>query len=162
MVVPTLIYGSVCWFNNVTNTKCLEKVQKRCTRWISSDWKSNYKQLLLKCNLLPLSLYLQLQDILFLMKCMGGRFDYNFDRYLCVRDHPRPVRSDNYLTFAHRNPRSTICQQSFFTRTMALINRLPNSLNFREPEGLKERILKHLWSHFEKNYNELVSDTWKL
>lgn len=162
MVVPTLIYGSVCWFNNVTNTKCLEKVQKRCTRWISSDWKSNYKQLLLKCNLLPLSLYLQLQDILFLMKCMGGRFDYNFDRYLCVRDHPRPVRSDNYLTFAHRNPRSTICQQSFFTRTMALINRLPNSLNFQEPEGLKARILKHLWSHFEKNYNELVSDTWKL
>ena len=26
----------------------LEKVQKRSTKWISSDWKSNYKELLLR------------------------------------------------------------------------------------------------------------------
>ena len=65
MVVRTLIYGSVCLFNNVTNTKSLENVQKYCTKWISNDRTSNYQQLLLKWRILPLSLYLQLQDILF-------------------------------------------------------------------------------------------------
>ena len=97
-MVPTLIFSSVCWLNNVTNTKSLENVQKRCTKWISSDWKSNYKQLLLKCRFLPLSLYLQLQDILFLTKCMNGGFEYNFYKYLCFRGHPSLLRSNNCLT----------------------------------------------------------------
>ena len=126
-MVPTLIYDSVCcvcWFNIVTNTKSLENVQKRCTKGISGDWKSNYKQLLLKCRLLPLSLYLQSQDILFPTKCMISGFVYNFDQYFCFRDHPRPLRSISCLTFEHRKPRSTICKQRFFTRTMSLINRL--------------------------------------
>ena len=29
MVVQTLIYGSVCWFNKLMTTKSLENVQKR-------------------------------------------------------------------------------------------------------------------------------------
>ena len=119
MVEPTLNCGSVCLFNNVTNTKYLENVQKRCTKWIRNDWKSNYKQLLLECRILPLSLYLQLQDIFFLTKCMNGGFDYNFQQYLRFKDHPRLLRSDNCLTFEHRKPLSVICKQSFFTQTMS-------------------------------------------
>ena len=58
-----------------------------------------------------------------------SEFDYNFDQHLRFKD-PRPLRSDNCLRFDHRKPRSTICQQSFFTRTMSLISRPPKNLNF--------------------------------
>ena len=44
---------------------------------------------------------------------------------------------------------------------MPLINQLPKNVNSEDPQGLKERLLKFL-SHFENNFNELVSDTWKL
>ena len=84
LVVPTLISLSVCWFKKVTKTNFLGKVQKRGTKWISSDWKSNYKQWLLEC---------------FLLAICNSSFDANFDQYLFFRDHPCPLGSDSCLTF---------------------------------------------------------------
>ena len=93
---------------------------------------------------------------------MNVCFDYNFDPYLCSKDQPRPLRSDKCLTFEHRKTRLTICKQSFFTRTMSLIDQLPKNLKFEDPQSLKERLLKYFWVQVENNFNELVSDTWKL
>ena len=92
---------------------------------------------------------------------MNERFDYNFDHYLCFRDHPRPLRSDKRLKFEPRKPPSTNCKKSFFTQTMSLINRLPKNLNFQDLQGLKERLLNYFRAHLGKNYNELVSDPRK-
>ena len=65
MVLPVLLYGIACWFANVTNTKTLESVQKKSWKWINNTSNNNYKELLYYNLILPLSLYLQLQDLLF-------------------------------------------------------------------------------------------------
>ena len=110
MEVPTLIYDSLCWFNNVTNTKSLKNYEE-AVQGISSDWKSNYKQMLREYRILPLSLCLQLPDILILKKGMNGGFDHYFVPHHCFRIYPRPLRSDNCLSFKQRKPRSTICNK---------------------------------------------------
>ena len=56
MVLPVLLYGSVCWFANVTNTKVLESVQKKSLKWINKTSNNNYKDLLCFSRILPLSL----------------------------------------------------------------------------------------------------------
>ena len=77
-----------------------------------------------------------------------------------MRNTTRSLSSDNDLKFDHSKPRLEICQQSFY-RTCALVNRLPQSLQFGNAAGLKSRLLNFLWHHFETSYNELVSDSGK-
>ena len=158
MVLPVLLYGSVCWFANVTNTKVLKSVQKKSLKWINNTSNNNYKELLYFCRILPLSFYLQLQDLLFLSKSLSGQFNFNIDQFVCMRNTTRSLRSDNDLKF---QPRLEICHQSFYYRTCALVNRLPQSLQFGNAAGLKNRLLNFLWHQFETSYNELVIDTWK-
>ena len=162
MVLPVLLYGSVCWFAKVTNTKVLESVQKKSLKWINNTSKNNYKELLYFSCILPLFLGLQLQDLHFLSKSLSGHFNFNIDHFVCMRNTTRSLRSDNDLKLDHSKPRLEICQQSFFYRTCALVNRLPQSLQFGNAAGLKNRLLNFLWHHFETSYNELFSDTWKI
>ena len=160
MVLPVLLYGSVCRFANVTNTERLESVQKKSLKWINNTSNNNYKELLSFSRILPLFLYLQLQDLLFLSKSLTGHFNFNFDQFVCMRNTTRSLRSDNDLKFDHSTPRLEICQQSFFYRTCGLVNRLPKSLQFGNAAGLKSRLLNFLWHHFEMSYTEIVSVTW--
>ena len=102
MMVPTLIYGSVCWFNNVTNNKSLKNVQKRCTKWIRIDRKSNYKHLPTEMSITTLISLLTATGYHIPDICVIGGFYHNFDRYVRFRDHPSPLRSDNCLTFEHK------------------------------------------------------------
>ena len=48
----------------------LENVQRRATKFITSDNESDYKSRLLKLDLLPLMHWYELQDLLFLIKCL--------------------------------------------------------------------------------------------
>ena len=121
-----------------------------------------YKELLLKAGILPLSLYMQLQDLLTLSKCMTGYFDIDFNPYLCLRKCTRDIRSSHDVRFDHRKPRENQSEQSFFFRTGALVNRLPATIDINNPTGLKQRLLRVLWTFFNANYNELVSVTWRV
>ena len=162
MIIPVLIYGSSCWYANIDNLKSLENVQKRALKWVCSDRNSTYKELLLKTGILPLSLYMQLQDLLTLSKCMTGYFAIDFNPYLCLRKRTRDIRSSHDVRFDHRKPRKSQSEQSFFFRTSALVNRLPATIDINNPTGLKQRLLRVLWTFFNANYNELVSATWRV
>ncbi len=162
MVLPVLIYGSTCWFANVENTKNLEGVQKKCLKWIYCTSNSNYKELLQQSQILPLSLYLQLQDLLLLSKMLRGYFEFDPTTFIHRREPSRTLRTSGDIQFEHGKRKLQLCEQSFFYRTTVLVNRLPKEVQFDEPVGLKKRLLKHLWYHFDKNYNEIVSSTWKI
>ena len=118
---------------NVTNTKVIESVQKRSLRWINSTGNNNYKELLYCSRILPLSLYLQLQDLI-LSKFLTGHFNFNIDQFVYMKTTTSSLWSDNELKFDHSKPRLEICQQSFFFRTFALPNRIPQ---FENATGLK-------------------------
>ena len=52
----------------------LERVQKLATKWILGT-SSHYKERLQKLNLLPLSLYIELHDILVLLALLENKYD---------------------------------------------------------------------------------------
>ena len=44
MALSILLYGTVCWFANVTNTETLENVKKKSLKWINKTSNNNYKE----------------------------------------------------------------------------------------------------------------------
>ena len=162
MIIPVLIYGSSCWYSNIDNLKSLENVQKRALKWVCSDRKSTYKELLLKAGILSMSLHMQLQDLLTLSKCMTGYFDIDFNPCLCLKKCTLDIRSSHDVRFDHRKPRESQSEQSFFFHTGALVNRLPATIDINNPTGLKQRLLRVFWTFFNANYNKLVSSTWRV
>ena len=69
-----MAYASQAWFANKTELKEIERVQKKATSWILSNWDLSYKKRLEKLNLLPLSLYLELHYLLLLI-------DFTLEKY---------------------------------------------------------------------------------
>ena len=97
-----------------------------------------------KCKILPLTLYLQFQVLLTMSKCLNEHYDYNFVDFFILRDSDRLPRSSECLRVDNKNPKKKIYRDSFY-RTSALINRLSKSDNFKNPQGLKQRLLGYFW-----------------
>ena len=76
MIVPTLIYASSCIGLSKYVSSCLEKTQKRMVKWITaSNW--DHKNSLTNLGILPLTMYIQIDDILLLSKIIQGGYDVN-------------------------------------------------------------------------------------
>ena len=52
----------------VKDISCLERIQRRSTKYILNDYSTNYKSRLQTLNLLPIALWLDLHNLLFLVK----------------------------------------------------------------------------------------------
>ena len=163
VIIPVLIYGGTCWYANVDSLKALESVQKRSLKWVSSDQNSNYKEVLSVEEILPLSLYMQLQDLLTPSKRMTLiRFMTMLNPYICLRNCLREIRSSSEVRFDYRKPRIHQYEQNIFYRAGAPVKRLPTTIDITNPTGLKQRLLDVLWSIFNDKYNELVSATRRM
>ena len=161
MILRTLIHSSNCWsISNVKNMKVVENVQKKVLEWVTNC--SDYEWNLRKCNLLPLSLYLQIQDVLFMAKIINGNYNCEINDFVCLRDTTRELRSTSRLEFEHGKPNRKICEQSFFYRTGSLINRLPSDVFYGQFDGLKSRLLCYFWTYFNERYKHHITETWKL
>ena len=79
LVRSHLTYCSVIWKPYLRkDILILEKVQKRATKFILNDFVMDYKTQLSTLNLLPLSMTLELNDIIFFLKsvrCPSPSFD---------------------------------------------------------------------------------------
>ena len=76
-VVPIVTYATQACSANKTETKEIERVQKKATSWILNNWDLNYKKWLGKLNLLPLSLYIELHDLLLLIGFLSRNYNIN-------------------------------------------------------------------------------------
>ena len=68
MLLPILSFACCCFSLSRTSLKLLENFQKRVLKWVCRDYHSTHKELLLKCNLLPVPMFFQLKNLLFLSK----------------------------------------------------------------------------------------------
>ena len=71
LVRSKLSYCSQLWRPRLMeDIICLEKIQRRATKFICNDFPSDYKSRLSLLHLLPLMYWLELQDIMFLIRCI--------------------------------------------------------------------------------------------
>lgn len=153
LVRSQLTYCSQLWRPRlIKDIKCLERVQRRATKFVLQDYSSDYKTRLLSLKLLPLMYWFELQDILFLIRC----FKDPSDNFFIL----------NYVSFVNLNTRSTarkklrinfnktsLSQHFYFNRVARLWNSLPPldlSLSFNT---LKFHIKQLFWNHFTAHFN---------
>ena len=73
-VVPISVYASQSWLLNKGNLTEFEKIQHHATKWIIGSDLS-YRNRLIKLHILPLSLYVEMHDLLMLSSINTGEFD---------------------------------------------------------------------------------------
>ena len=74
-VVPILVYGSQVSHLTTMCLRKVEKIQRLATKWFLGV-NVDYKPRLIKCGLLPLSVYIELHDVLFMRDLLINKYDY--------------------------------------------------------------------------------------
>ena len=132
---------------------CLEKVQRRATKYILSDFSTDYKSRLRSLHLLPLMYWLELQDLIFLVKS--------------IKDPPDNCDISSYVTFSHSTTRASylnhlqhnFCHSStvhhfYFNRVVSLWNSLVSHIDLSlSTSSIKRHIISVLWDHFLSNFD---------
>ena len=85
-VLPILTFCSQAFYPSVSSLKKLEKKQKHATVWFYG-YNNNCKARLLRCNLLPVSLCIELHDVLYLQMILNGRVDIKPSALLTINEN---------------------------------------------------------------------------
>ena len=157
-------YCSPIWRPHLTQDIVkLEQLQRRATKFIVSS-SLDYKSRLVNIDLLPLSLWLEYQDILLLVKLMSDPPD-NF----CIDDFITSVSSSTRASTQHkikrvysRTPRLNSTRHFYFNRVVRLWNKLPpfdfDHLPF---SAIKKVVFDIFWNFFlNNNFSVHDSCTW--
>ena len=116
--------------------------------------RGNYKWRLQSFHLLPLTYWLELQDLCFLLKCFCDPHDnMNIWEYVSFSSNNTRAAAANKLT--HNLCRTSMTRHFYFNRVVRLWNSLPNSLIDLtvSVESNKHRLLKYFWEHFNVNFD---------
>ena len=164
-LVPILTFASPVWYVNCGNCVRLEVIQKRAMRWIVASaiggecsLKNTYRNL----KLLPLSLYLELHDILFLLQIFYGKYDIDFADFLTMKPEGRLRKLKLFDLPSLHYKRS---EENFWYRTAKLVNIINPFVDVLHQEGCitaKNSLSFLYWEFFDKFYNSVNSCTWKL
>ena len=155
LVRSQLTYCSQLWRPRlIKDIKCLERVQRRATKFVLQDYPSDYKTRLLSLKLLPLMYWFELQDILFLIRFFKDPSDNNILNYVSfVNLHTRSIaRKKLRINFN----KTSLSQHFYFNRVARLWNSLPPldlSLSFNT---LKFHIKQLFWNHFTAHFNPII------
>ena len=68
LILPVLLYGFACVFASRADLHLLENFQKKVVGWITGNKTMSYRSQLKILNILPLPMFLQLNDVLLLSK----------------------------------------------------------------------------------------------
>ncbi len=155
LVRSHLSYCSQLWRpRHIKNIQNIERVQRRATKYILNDATSNYKSRLLQLKLLPVMNWLELQDIMFLVKSLKqsqNSIGAEFVSFTVSNTRAGQSGRKLYMTRAKTN----YTRHFFFVRIARLWNSFPadildlsTSLN-----TIKQKVQKHLIANFERNFD---------
>ena len=148
-----LIYGSQVWNPHLLqDIKSLEQVQRRATKFILQESKLGYKERLINLDFLPLTMWLELQDILFLIKHMKSPSD-NFNIFEYVRFNESASRSSTKKHLVHNYTRTNKARHFYYNRVVRLWNKLPEINLESSVAYTKVYLTKILWNHFLHSFD---------
>ena len=101
-VVPIATYASQTWWPSKENLQEFEQVQHYATKWILG-LNINYRNRHLSLRILPLSLYVEMHDLFFLLSMRTGDYDFeeNLD-YIASLGNKRQNRRGEYWLYKSR------------------------------------------------------------
>ena len=157
MVLPILSYGCCVWNLSKADMKSLEQVQRRASDWILGYPELNYKQRLYALNILPLSMYFQISDLLMLSKLLSKKYNVSLNNHLTPYIQKYSTRNSEKQIFELPDLKLETGRGNFWYRTPRLFNKLVNLL---DDVGLKKRLVAFFWSWFEANFDTDKPCTW--
>ena len=153
LVRSQLLYCSPVWHPFLlSDIRCIENVQKRATRFIINDSTLGYKERLMNLNLLPLMMYFEIADIIFMVKCIKAPTPYfNISDYVtfCSAN----TRSSVHLKLKHTKTKTNLLGQFYFNRIPRLWNSLPQIDTSMSIPTLRCKLHTFFWNHFIENFN---------
>ena len=125
LVRSHLLYCSVVWRPHLRKDILLiERVQRRATKYILNDFKSNYRSRLVSLQLLPLSMTLELNDIIFFLKSVREPSS-SFDILSFVSFSNSDTRSSSANKLKYPLTSTTLSSHFYFNRLPRIWNQLP-------------------------------------
>ena len=153
LVRSHLTYCSQIWSPRlIKDFLTLERVQRRATKFIMNDFSLDYKSRLIQLNLLPLMYWLELQDILFLIKCFKDPSE-NFNPLSFVSFVCHSTRSATSHKLKVNYNRTSVTRHFYFNRVVKLWNCMPPIDLTMSYSKLKHTLKQIFWSHFITNFN---------
>ena len=130
----------------------MERVQRRATKFICNDFAMDYKSRLISLHLLPLMTWLELQDIMFLVRCLKRTPDnLKITKVLSFVSSTTRAASNNKL--CHNFSRLTIVHHFYYNRIVRLWNAIPTIDISQSYTSIKNKISAFLWDKFLVNFN---------
>ena len=153
LVRSHLTYCSQLWRPHLhKDVMPLERVQRRATKWVLSDYVSNYKYHLVSLSILPISYWLEILDVMFLIKCLQDPTDsLNIFEYVSFSSGPTCSGSTYKLVCKYK--RTTATRHFYFNRVVRLWNSLPPfdlSLSF---SSLKQQVYNFYLNDLLPDFN---------
>ena len=153
LVRSKLSYCSQLWRPQLLrDIICLERVQRRATKFILNDFSSNYKSRLISLNLLPLMYWYELQDLMFLVKCLKDPPD-NFDILSHISFLSSCTRASSSKKLKHNLCHTTTTRHFYFNRVVHLWNAIPAVDTSQSYYIIKRQLSSFLWDHFQSHFD---------
>ena len=105
-------------------------------------------------------MFLLLHDLLHLSRFCANSYKTDYQRFARINtDGKNCAFTDLFLL---KNIRLQKSHTSFFFRSYRLEINLPRDINFTDPIGLKQRLMKKMLDKLKRNYDENIKCSWKL
>ena len=150
LVRSKLCYCSQLWRPQlIKDILLLEKVQRRVTKFILNDCNTNYRDRLIKLCILPLMYWLELNDIMYLVKSLKNLSD-NMPIHNIISFSKSPTHPNNLL---HNYCRTSLAHHFYFSHIARLWNKLPPIDLTSSISCIKLKLTSHFWDHFFINFD---------
>lgn len=153
LVRSKLTYCSQIWRPHlIKDILSLEKIQRRATKFILSDYSSDYKSRLTSLNMLPLMMVLELQDITFFIKSLASKTD-SFNVLKFVSFIASSTRSTRFTKLSHTISKTKLVNHFYFRRLPRLWNALPPIDLDLPVHVISTQLKKFFWMHFLSHFD---------
>ena len=157
-----LLYCSPVWRPHLLkDSRKLESLQRRATKFIISQ-DLDYKSRLIAIRLLPVSLWLEAQDVLFLIKLtIDPPSGFCLEEYISYVSSSTRASSHNKIKRSQLLiPRLSVTRSFYFNRVIRIWNSLP-FIDTNQPYlSIKRQILDIFWQYFVHSYSVENSCSW--
>ena len=149
-LIRSQLYCSPLWRPQLlVDVRSLETVQRRATKFIINNPSMDYRDRLIRLEMLPLMMEYEIADIMFLIKSLK-RPSSHFNIADFISFNISNTRSSSYLKLRHSVSKTNIHGHFYFHRIPRLGNSLPLLDTSLSIPSIRARLRQHFWNHCHK------------